>query len=313
MKISSSLNRERGLKGFISEFSAEEISERVHLSICWQVKRLLLCRTNPGTTTDPVTKTVEIFGIGPATLIDTAGIDDLSTLGSKRFKKSIEAIKKVDCAILLIAGNQFGSYEIDLIRQFEKSNVPYLIVHNKSDISKIATYTKIFIRQYTNAKIIDFSTLHPTNKEELIEAIKEIIPENVYQQNVPHRRSGKTQGYRIAYHTYWQWSTPRTYDSTSEHDYPWCVGQSLHHDRGERDRTGDFLKLNIKPTLAITDSRVFDYVAKILPEEIPLTSFSIVFARMKGDFDQYINRNIPNSHCWKMATIFLFSKVVLIR
>ena len=50
----------------------------------------------------------------------------------------------------------------------------------------------------------------------------------------------------------------------------------------------DFLKLNIKPTLAITDSRVFDHVAKILPEEIPLTSFSIVFARMKGDFDQYI-------------------------
>jgi len=251
-------------------------------------QEIAIVSDEPGTTTDPVTKTVEIFGIGPATLIDTAGIDDLSTLGSKRFKKSIEAIKKVDCAILLIAGNQFGSYEIDLIRQLEKSNVPYLIVHNKSDISKIATYTKIFIRQYTNAKIIDFSTLHPTNKEELIEAIKGIIPENVYQQTsligdlvkpkdivllITPIDSEAPQGRMILP----QNMTIR--DALDNH----CITIVVKETELE-----DFLKLNIKPTLAITDSRVFDHVAKILPEEIPLTSFSIVFARMKGDFDQYI-------------------------
>ena len=96
----------------------------------------------PGTTTDPVKKSVEIFDIGPAILIDTAGIDDLGEIGSKKIRKSQEVIRRVDCAILLIAGNQFGDYEVKLIEQFQKNEVPYLIAHNKSDIDKIAAITK---------------------------------------------------------------------------------------------------------------------------------------------------------------------------
>src|SRR5690554_6714611 len=78
-----------------------------------------------GTTTDPVKKSVEITGVGPATLIDTAGIDDLSEIGYKKIKRSNEVIRKVDCAILLIAGNQFGDYEVRLINQFNEFDVPY--------------------------------------------------------------------------------------------------------------------------------------------------------------------------------------------
>ena len=70
----------------------------------------------PGTTTDPVSKSVEIFGIGPVVLIDTAGIDDAGELGEKRIKKSKEAIKKADCAILVIAENTFDNFELDLIK-----------------------------------------------------------------------------------------------------------------------------------------------------------------------------------------------------
>ena len=74
----------------------------------------------PGTTTDPVSKSVEIFGIGPVILIDTAGIDDAGELGEKRIKKSKETIKKVDYAILLIAENVFDTFEIDLIKLFDE-------------------------------------------------------------------------------------------------------------------------------------------------------------------------------------------------
>ena len=71
-----------------------------------------------GTTTDPVKKSIEIFGIGPVVLIDTAGIDDASELGKKRIEKTYQTLKEIDCALLVIAGNQFGAPEQQLIEQF---------------------------------------------------------------------------------------------------------------------------------------------------------------------------------------------------
>ncbi|HPT52032.1 MAG TPA: GTP-binding protein, partial [Bacteroidales bacterium] len=87
-----------------------------------------------GTTTDPVKKTIEIFGIGPTVLIDTAGIDDTGSIGKKRIQKTNETLKIIDVAILLIADNQFSTDEENLIERFSEYNIPYLIVHNKSDI-----------------------------------------------------------------------------------------------------------------------------------------------------------------------------------
>ena len=95
----------------------------------------------PGTTTDPVSKSVEIFGVGPAVLIDTGGIDDVGELGEKRISKSKETIKKVDCAILLITDNLFDNFEIELIKLFNNFGTPYLIVHNKNDISALKSNT----------------------------------------------------------------------------------------------------------------------------------------------------------------------------
>ena len=135
-----------------------------------------------GTTADPVKKSVEIFDIGPAILVDTAGIDDLGEIGAKKIKRSLEVISRVDCALLLIAGNQFGDYEVRLISQFVEKEVPYLIVHNKNDISKIASITVTTIRQHSAAEIIDFSTYESTNKEKLINALKKFIPATAYQK-----------------------------------------------------------------------------------------------------------------------------------
>ena len=242
----------------------------------------------PGTTTDPVKKSVEIFGIGPVVLVDTAGIDDVGELGKKRIDKSLQTIKNVDCAILLTTGNQFGQYELDLIRQFEKFETPYLILHNKKDITKIASHTKTVIKRHSDAKVIDFSAKNPKDANKVINALKKIIPKTSHQNpsligdlikpkdavllitpidsEAPEGRLILPQNQTIR-------------DALNNA----CITIVL-----KETELDDFLKLGIKPALAITDSQVFGYVAERLPEDIPLTSFSILFARLKGDFEAYL-------------------------
>mgnify|MGYP000845313044 FL=1 len=241
----------------------------------------------PGTTTDPVKKSVEILGIGPAILIDTAGIDDLGEIGSKKIQKSKEVIRLVDCALLLIAGNQFGDYEVQLIQQFQKYEVPYLIAHNKSDIDKIADITRIAIKRYSKAETIDFSTINPADKERLITAVKRIIPEPAFQISsligdlikpkdvvllITPLDSEAPEGRLILP----QNQTIR--DALDHHCITVVVKES---------EITDFLKLGVTPAMVITDSSIFGAVSAIIPEEIPLTSFSILFARLKGDFDAF--------------------------
>ena len=264
--------RNTGKSSLINMLTGQEISIVSHL---------------PGTTTDPVKKSVEIFGIGPVILIDTAGIDDLGEIGSKRIKKSQEVIGRVDCALLLIAGNQFGDYEVRLIHQFEAEEVPYLIIHNKNDIRKIASLTRTTIREHTHAGIIDVSTFHAANKDIIISALKQIVPETAYQKR-------SLMGDLLQPKDIVLLITP--IDSEAPEGRLILPQNQAIRDALDNDcitvvvkqtELADFLRLGITPSLAVTDSQAFGYVAAILPENIPLTSFSILFARMKGDFAAY--------------------------
>lgn len=264
--------RNTGKSSLINMLTGEEVSIVSHLA---------------GTTTDPVKKSVEILDIGPTILIDTAGIDDLSEIGSKKIKKSQEVISRVDCAILLIAGNQFGNYEIRLIEQFVEQETPYLIVHNKNDIEKITSITLSTIKQHSKTEIIDFSTYVSSNKNKLIYALKQIITETKYQNTsligdlvrpkdivllITPIDSGSPEGRMILP----QNQTIR--DVLDNH----CITVVVRE-----TELADFLKLGITPALAVTDSRIFEYIAETLPETVPLTSFSILFARIKGDLALY--------------------------
>jgi [FeFe] hydrogenase H-cluster maturation GTPase HydF len=231
---------------------------------------------------------VEIFDIGPAILIDTAGIDDLGEIGDKRIQKSQEVIRRVDCAILLIAGNQFGDYEVQLIDQFKKNEVLYLIAHNKNDVDKIAAITKTSIKQHSTAEVIDFSTTNPADKDRLISALKRIVPATAFQKNsligdlvqpkdvvllITPIDSEAPEGRMILP----QNQTIR--DALNNRCVTVVVRES---------EIPDFLKLGIKPALVITDSSVFDIAVKAFPEDIPLTSFSILFALLKGNFSAFM-------------------------
>ena len=242
----------------------------------------------PGTTTDPVSKSVEIFGIGPVILIDTAGIDDAGELGEKRIKKSLEVIKKVDCAILLISENLFTDFEQNLINQFNEFEIPYLIVHNKSDISSLNKDTIAEIRKYSSSDILDFSTVNDEKKEELISLIKETIPTTSYQKPSLLGDLVKPKDVVLLI-------TPidsEAPDGRMILPQNMAIRDVLDNDCitvvVKETELLDFLKLGIRPVLAVTDSQAFGYVSKHIPEDIPLTSFSIVFARMKGDFEKYL-------------------------
>ncbi|MDR0422604.1 MAG: [FeFe] hydrogenase H-cluster maturation GTPase HydF [Proteiniphilum sp.] len=241
-----------------------------------------------GTTTDPVKKSVEIFDIGPAILIDTAGIDDLGEIGEKRIRKSQEVILRVDCAILLIAGNQFGDYEVQLIDRFGKNNVPCLIAHNKNDIDKIAAITRTAIGQHSDAEVIDFSTVNPADRERLIAALKRIIPPGAL-------RGGSLIGDLVRPKDVVLLITP--IDSEAPEGRMILPQNQVIRDALDNrcltvvvreSEIEEFLKLGIRPALVITDSSVFDIAAKAFPEDIPLTGFSILFARRKGNFNAFM-------------------------
>ena len=252
-----------------------------------------LVSSMPGTTTDPVKKSLEIPGIGAVVLIDTAGIDDLGELGSQRIRRSQEVISKVDCALLLIAGNQFGEYEVQLIAQFKELNVPYLILHNKNDIDKIATITETVIRHHSSAEIIDMHTGDDTYREVVLEALKRIIPDTKQGNNsligdlvkpgevvlmITPIDSEAPEGRLIL-------PQNQAIRDALDHD---CIAVVL-----KETELKNFMDKSIKPALAITDSQLFGEVAQLLPEEIPLTSFSILFARQKGDFASFL-RGTPH-------------------
>jgi len=242
-----------------------------------------------GTTTDPVKKSIEIFGIGPAIIIDTAGIDDTGMLGAKRIEKTLDVINIIDCAILLITNNQFGDFELELINKFKKFDLPYLIIHNKSDIDKLSLTLKSDIKEQFNCEVIDHNSEDTENIEKIINELKKIIPENAYQKTsligdlvkkndivllITPIDSEAPEGRMIL---------PQVMALRDVLDND-CIAIVLK----ETELESFLKKTNIKPKLAITDSQVFEYVKDIVPEDVALTSFSIILARMKGNFENYI-------------------------
>ncbi len=242
-----------------------------------------------GTTTDPVKKSMEIFGIGPAIIVDTAGIDDSGTLGEKRIEKSLQTIKNMDCAILVLSDNMFDDFEIKLIKEFNHYDIPYLIVHNKLDVSGITNEKIKQIREVTEAAIIEFSAYTGQNMELLIEAIKGTIPETAYQKS-------SLLGGIIGKGDIVMLITP--VDSEAPDGRMILPQVMAIRDVLDQDAINIVVKeteaeyfLNttgIKPKLVVTDSQAFGYVSKIIPQDIPLTGFSIAYARMRGPFEEYV-------------------------
>jgi [FeFe] hydrogenase H-cluster maturation GTPase HydF len=243
----------------------------------------------PGTTTDPVRKSMELFGIGPVVLIDTAGIDDRGTLGEKRTARTEEVIRHIDCALLVIADNVFGVQEEKLIHRFSQLQVSCVIVHNKTDEEPLSKATLQEIRQCTDAPVVSFSALTLANLEGLVEMLKQAIPETAWKN--PSLLKGIIgPGDIVMLITPIDSEAPegrmilpqvRTIRDVLDND---AVNIVL-----KETEVASFLRnTGIRPALVLTDSQAFATVNKIIPADIPLSGFSVAFARMRGPFPAYV-------------------------
>ncbi|MPM65741.1 GTPase Era [bioreactor metagenome] len=222
-------------------------------------------------------------------MVDTAGIDDSGDLGEKRINKSLQALKTVDCAVLLVAGNRFGNYELKLIDEFGKNDTPYIVVHNKCDVVKLSDETKNEILKHTTAAIVDFSSRTRAGFDEVVDALRNTVPEKSYLFK-------SLIGDLINEGDYVLLVTP--IDSEAPEGRMILPQQMAIRDvldnraicivLRETELKKFFETSCIKPAIVITDSQAFGFVKTIVPDDIPLTSFSIVFSRLKGDFENYV-------------------------
>ena len=242
-----------------------------------------------GTTTDPVKKSFEITGFGPVILVDTAGIDDSGDLGEKRVQRTLRTLEIIDLAILVITANSWGEYEEDLVNKFRHHDIPFIIIHSKSDIEESTPDFQKKVLTLTGASLVEFSSVDKRNYEELISHLSNAIPEHSY-------KTPTLLGDLIKYGDIILLITPIDVEAPAGRlilPQVQAIRDILDNDAiaiilKEREVDSFLKKSKIKPALAITDSQVFVKADASIPRDIPLTSFSIMLARFKGDFDNYL-------------------------
>lgn len=242
-----------------------------------------------GTTTDPVKKSMEIDGIGPVILIDTAGIDDTGDLGKMRVQRSREILKIIDLAILVITSGEFGPTEEELITEFSEQGVPYFIVHNKSDLIPLPEELKTLLQEKYPVPVLNFSTKVNPDISGIIAVLRRLIPETAYT-------APSLLGDLISYGDVVLLITPIDIEAPEGRmilPQVQAIRDVLDHDGiavvcKEREVDAFIRRMNPKPALVITDSQVFLKADASVPAGIPLTSFSILLARQRGDFQNYL-------------------------
>lgn len=278
----------RDLKPHIGIFGRRNVGKSSLINALTRLDVAIVSAT-AGTTTDPVKKSMEIFGIGPAIIVDTAGIDDAGELGEKRIAKTLDVIRQIDCAILLVANNTFGEFEEMLIQHFNKYHISYLIIHNKADLEPLQKETIQLIQQTTSAPIVEFSAITDFNIALVIETLKNTIPQTAYQN--PSLLKGIIQrGDIVMLVTPVDSEAP---DGRMILPQVMAIRDVLDNDAinvvVKETEVEIFLQnTGIKPRLVITDSQAFGFVNKIIPADIPLTGFSVAYAHMRGPFDEYL-------------------------
>lgn len=241
-----------------------------------------------GTTTDVVEKSAELFPIGPVTFIDTAGLDDDTTLGEKRLEKTLKVLNRTDIGILVTDSDGFGSYEKNIIEKFNELNIPYLTVINKSDLKHISNEKLNKIQEYTQ-HICELSVKTSNNiTDKIVSSLVKIVPDNYI--NPPSILGDKLQKSDVVILV-----TPIDKEAPKGRlilPQVQTIRDILDNECIVIVTQVENLKqslelLNVKPRLVITDSQAFKEVDEIVPNYIPLTSFSILFARLKGDLNSF--------------------------
>ena len=305
----------------------------------------------PGTTTDPVKKRMEIPGIGPVQLVDSAGVGDDSAVGGKRMEKTLKLADEVDMALLLFTGNHFGKEEKDLLMKFKENELPVVVVHNQSDIVPLDCGVAGDLTNMYGCDVVEFSCCmedpeaqrdavdmllafiekglllsgkERTIMEGLVEqgdhfvlvcpidseapAGRLILPQVMAIRDIldnggvvtvlqPEQLQGYLEGQGILPDK--SCNAAISGVSTGSSDGGECVsgregGSGCGGGFGKEGGSGcggGFSReggSGASVKLVVTDSQAFREVAAIVPESVPLTSFSVLMARAKGPFEEYL-------------------------
>lgn len=248
-----------------------------------------------GTTTDPVLKAMELLPLGPVVMIDTPGLDDEGELGALRIQKSYQILNKTDIAILVVdACVGMTREDLEILERIQSKEIPYLIVLNKID--RVTASSE-------NAENTTISDTHDIPQKHLlmasadtgegIHALKEKIADLVPAEADGRRIVGDLirPGDLIILVIPVDKSAPKGRLILPQQQ---TIRDILDSDAAaivvkENELESTLAKLNVKPALVITDSQVFAQIDAATPKDIPLTSFSILFARYKGDLETVVS------------------------
>ena len=242
-----------------------------------------------GTTTDVVEKSMELLPIGSVRILDTAGIDDNTALSAQRLEKTMKVINRTDVAVVVCDYNGVDNFEKELIKKFEELKIPFLILVNKSDVKQISTekldelYTitphVVVTSVLSDSEIVfkfkaevvkllpDDFVNSPKIAGDLVESHSTVVLVIPIDKEAPKGRIILPQVQTIR-------------DMLDSGCLSYVVKET------ELKQALDNLKT--PPALVITDSQAFKQVSEIVPESIKLTSFSILFARLKGDINAFV-------------------------
>lgn len=227
-----------------------------------------------GTTTDPVTKAMELLPIGPVLIIDTPGFDDTGTLGELRVRKTRQILNRTDIAVLVVDSSEgMTAADSELVSLFTQKQIPYIIAYNKSDISaeRECGQNEILVSAKTGSHIWELKELiaHLTGTEkEEKHIIGDLISAGDLVVLVTPVDAAAPKGRLIL-------PQQQTIRDILDSDAMAVVTKEF-----QLSETLD--KLGTTPRMVVTDSQAFAYVCPRVPDDIPLTSFSILMARYKG-------------------------------
>jgi [FeFe] hydrogenase H-cluster maturation GTPase HydF len=276
----------RGVRLHIGIFGRRNVGKSSLLNALTR-QQVSIVSPEPGTTTDPVEKPMELMPLGPVLFIDTAGLDDVGALGAQRVERTMKVLERTELAILVLAEEGLGSLEIGLLDAFEERKIPVLPVLNKSDLAKPAdaTLDRLIHR---GLKPVIASAARGEGVIEIREALVDLAPDEFL--NAPTILSDLVPPGECAVLV-----VPIDKEAPKGRlilPQSQAIRDLLDHDAyaivvKERELREALDRLKRKPALVVTDSQAFLKVSADTPPDVPLTSFSILFARQKGDLLQF--------------------------
>lgn len=242
-----------------------------------------------GTTTDVVRKNIELNTIGATVLLDTAGLDDVSDLGRQRIESSKHALSLVDVAVLVISENRFGELEKEFLERCKSLKVPYVVVYNKQDVEKAGSNVIESVRNVAKSELLILEDHSNEQMKALSERLKAVLMAEETEKRTPLQAVVKKGDVVLLV---------APIDSSAPQGRLILPQVQTIRDALDKDCVCVIVKeteleyvletKKMKPDLIVTDSQVFGFVSKIVPREIPLTSFSVLLSRMKGAFEEYL-------------------------